>query len=40
MSYSMVDHADNVWFYHILNSGYSELYIVAHSAGGACLRAI
>jgi hypothetical protein len=40
MSHSMVEHAGNVWYNHVLQSGYSELYVVAHSAGGSCLRAI
>ena len=39
-SQSMDSHAVHVWNNHVLNSGYTEVYVVAHSAGGGCLSSI
>lgn len=39
-SQSMQDHAVNVWGNHVLDAGFKEVYVVAHSAGGGCLSAI
>jgi hypothetical protein len=36
----MVTHAKYVWLYYIKNSGFTDISIVAHSAGGACLSGI
>ena len=37
---SMESHAKFVWRNYILNSGFSKLLVIAHSAGGGCLQAI
>ena len=34
---SMESHAKFVWRNYILNSGFSKLLVIAHSAGGGCL---
>lgn len=39
-AYSMSDHACFVWDHYIEKSGFTELYVVAHSAGGGCLASI
>jgi hypothetical protein len=39
-SHSMVDHAMFVWENYVVNSGFEDICVVAHSAGGACLQAI
>jgi len=36
----MEDHAVNVWGNYVLNSGFDEIYVVAHSAGGGCVSGI
>lgn len=36
----MVKHAINVWKKYVHNSGFGKIHIIAHSAGGSCLRAI
>jgi len=36
-SNSMVDHALFVWENYVLNSGFEDICVVAHSAGGECL---
>ena len=37
---SMDDHALYVWQNYVLNSGFSKLFVIAHSAGGGCLTSI
>lgn len=39
-SRNMNEHAVNVWSDYVVNSGISEIYVVAHSAGGSCLTSI
>jgi len=39
-SHTMQDHAASVWALYVKDSGYSEVYVVAHSAGGGCVQAI
>ena len=36
----MNGHATEVWEKHVVNSGFSNLLIIAHSAGGGCLSSI
>jgi alpha-beta hydrolase superfamily lysophospholipase len=36
----MEDHACNVWEEYIHKPGHSQVFVVAHSAGGACLNSI
>ena len=37
---TMTDHACFVWEKYILNSGFKDISVIAHSAGGSCLQAI
>ena len=37
---SMEEHATLVWGDYVENSGFSNLFVIAHSAGGPCLTAI
>ena len=37
---NMTQHARWVWGRYVKNSGFDKINIVAHSAGGGCLRAI
>ena len=37
---SMVDHACYVWDKYVKDSGFDQISVVAHSAGGECLSAI
>ena len=37
---TMTEHACFVWEKYVLNSGFQDISIVAHSAGGSCLQAI
>jgi hypothetical protein len=39
-AHTMSDHAVFVWKNYVLNSGFTEIYVVAHSAGGGCLASI
>ena len=39
-SHTMSDHASWVWDKYVRNSGFDEIYVVAHSAGGMCLNNI
>lgn len=39
-SQSMQDHAVNVWGRYVADSGFMQVDVVAHSAGGGCLSAI
>ena len=39
-SHTMQDHAEWVWRQYVVNSGFDKINIVAHSAGGGCLKAI
>ena len=39
-SSSMARHAVNVWRTYVMNSGFSKIHIIAHSAGGWCLESI
>ena len=39
-SHTMTDHAAWVWEKYIKDSGFDQISIVAHSAGGGCLRRI
>lgn len=39
-SQSMDDHACNVWLKYISKPEYTNVYVVAHSAGGGCLNEI
>ena len=36
----MTDHATFVWNKYVKNSGFTQISVVAHSAGGACVQAI
>lgn len=36
----MDEHAVNVWKDYVVNSGYTHIFVVAHSAGGDCLISI
>ena len=36
----MSSHAVHVWENYVLNSGFTKLLIIAHSAGGGCLTSI
>lgn len=37
---TMSNHAVHVWEKYVLDSGFTEVYVVAHSAGGGCLASI
>ena len=39
-SHTMTDHAEFVWDKYIKDSGFDQICVVAHSAGGGCLSAI
>ena len=39
-SHSMTDHAVFVWDKYVKDSGFEDICVVAHSAGGSCLQAI
>ena len=39
-SQTMTQHACFVWEKYVLNSGFQDISVVAHSAGGSCLQAI
>ena len=39
-AHTMSEHATFVWQHYVLNSGFTEVYVVAHSAGGGCLASI
>ena len=39
-SHSMVDHAAWVWEKYVKNAGFDKIDVVAHSAGGGCLKKI
>lgn len=39
-SYTMTEHAAFVWDKYVVNSGFEDICVVAHSAGGACLQEI
>jgi hypothetical protein len=39
-SQTMDDHAVNVWGSYVLKSHFTEVLVVAHSAGGGCVKAI
>lgn len=37
LSSGMKEHTENVWRYVVDKSGFDQLYVIAHSAGGPCL---
>ena len=39
-NHTMTDHAEWVWRHYVEKSGFDKISIVAHSAGGGCLRTI
>jgi hypothetical protein len=40
LSESMDKHAVHVWKNYVENSGFGKLLVIAHSAGGGCVRSI